>query len=240
MLGNIFQWILNLFSQKKSSDGLGISLESSPSQPNLSDKGSSTTLQKESLKNRINKGEFIQCFQTNQVTVAQYYPSLLDSMDKYNINTYQRVIMFFATIGHESMSMRYTSELWGPTDAQRRYSGREDLGNTFPEAIQAAKAHNKDVGFFYRGHGLIQITGYYNHKKCGEALGLDLVNEPSLISQPQWAGESACWWWANNGCNKLADSGDFKAVTRRVNGGYNGIKDREARLSIVKGVLTPW
>lgn len=253
MFGSIFQWILKLFSQKNGYDGLDSPSQPSPSLPssstneNLSPEEKETNPKKEvdvllplSLKQRIDKDTFLSAMGGNRGVVGAYYLSILDSMDKYNINTYQRVVLFLATIGHESFSMHYTAELWGPTPAQSRYSNRVDLGNTHPEAIKAAVGAGRSVGFHYRGHGLIQVTGYYNHLKCGEALGLDLVNNPDLLTTPKWAAESACWWWANNGCNELADSGDIRVVTRRVNGGYNGIKDREARVSVARAIITPW
>jgi len=73
---------------------------------------------------------------------------------------------------------------------------------------------------------LIQITGRTNYAACGEALGIDLVNQPELLDQPQYACLSAAWFWATNGLNTLADKGEFEKITRRINGGLNGQEDR--------------
>jgi putative chitinase len=95
------------------------------------------------------------------------------------------------------------------------HHGRADLGNT------AAGDGSK-----YRGRGLIQITGRANYAACGEALGIDLINHPELLEQPQHACMSAAWFWATKGLNTLADAGDFERITRRINGGFNGQADR--------------
>ena len=86
-------------------------------------------------------------------------------------------------------------------------------------------------------HGLIQITGYYNHKKCGEALGIDLVRHPKLITEPEYAARSAAWFWKEHGLNELADRGDFSRITRRINGGTNGKAERERFYAAAKEVL---
>ena len=83
-------------------------------------------------------------------------------------------------------------------------------------------------GWKYRGRGLIQITGKNNYRACGEALGLDLIEQPELLEKPQHACMSAAWFWAINGLSTLADAGKFDAITQRINGGQNGGLDRQA------------
>ena len=122
---------------------------------------------------------------------------------------------FIAQIGHESGQLVYVREIWGPTPAQAKYEGRKDLSNSVP-----------GDGFKYRGRGLIQITGRANYAACGEALGLDLINQPELLEQPKNACLSAAWFWATNGLNTLADQDQFNTITRRINGGLNGLQDR--------------
>lgn len=86
-------------------------------------------------------------------------------------------------------------------------------------------------------HGLIQITGFYNHKNCGKALGLDLVNEPELLTIPENACRSAAWFWKTHGCNELADISNFSRITKVINGGFNGAEERAKFYSICKKVL---
>ena len=145
-----------------------------------------------------------------------FVPVLNTAMNRYQIVGAKRVAAFIAQIGHESGQLKYVKEIWGPTVAQTRYEGRADLGNTEP-----------DDGSKYRGRGLIQITGRANYKACGDALGLDLINQPELLEKPQHACMSAAWFWATKGLSTLADEGKFETITRRINGGLNGLADRQ-------------
>ena len=145
-----------------------------------------------------------------------FVPVLNTAMLRYQIVGAKRVAAFVAQIGHESGQLVYVREIWGPTPAQAKYEGRKDLGNTVA-----------GDGFKYRGRGLIQITGRANYAACGEALGLDLINQPTLLEQPQYAAMSAAWFWSMKDLNTLADKGDFVKITRRINGGLNGQADRQ-------------
>ena len=145
-----------------------------------------------------------------------FVPVLNTAMNRYQIVGSKRVAAFIAQIGHESGQLKYVKEIWGPTAAQTRYEGRADLGNTQP-----------GDGSKYRGRGLIQITGRANYKACGDALGQDLINQPELLEKPQHACMSAAWFWATKGLSTLADEGKFETITRRINGGLNGMTDRQ-------------
>ncbi|MEG0636023.1 MAG: glycoside hydrolase family 19 protein [Pseudomonas sp.] len=145
-----------------------------------------------------------------------FVPVLNTAMSKYGIVTIARIAAFIAQVGHESGQLRYVREIWGPTTQQAGYEGRADLGNTV-----------KGDGSKYLGRGLIQITGRANYAACGEALGLDLINQPQLLEQPQHAAMSAAWFWSTKGLNTLADKGEFVKITRRINGGVNGLEDRQ-------------
>lgn len=94
-------------------------------------------------------------------------------------------------------------------------------------------------GFKFRGRGLIQITGRANYAECGEALFGDsrLLNAPELLEQPKYAVMSAGWFWQSKGLNILADKGDFLGITKRINGGTNGLADREALYKCAMQVL---
>ncbi|WP_432755751.1 glycoside hydrolase family 19 protein [Pseudomonas sp. WMBT8] len=155
-----------------------------------------------------------------------FVPVLNTAMSKHGIVTIARIVAFIAQVGHESGQLRYVREIWGPTAQQVRYEGRADLGNTV-----------KGDGSKYRGRGLIQITGRANYAACGEALGLDLINQPELLEQPQHAAMSAAWFWSTKGLNTLADKGEFVKITRRVNGGVNGLEDRQRLYAQAQKVL---
>lgn len=146
-----------------------------------------------------------------------FVPALNTAMNRYGIVGTARVAAFIAQVGHESGQLRWVREIWGPTAQQLTYEGRADLGNTV-----------KGDGSKYRGRGLIQVTGRANYAACGEALGLDLLSKPELLELPQHGAMSAAWFWSTRGLNTLADQGEFVKITRRINGGINGLADRQA------------
>lgn len=143
------------------------------------------------------------------------------AMAEYDITTRRRATMFIATVAHESMQFRLSKEM----ASGEAYEGRKDLGNS-----------RRGDGKKYKGRGYIQITGRTNYTALKKAFDTDFLLLPSLLEEPKWAARSAAWWWKTNGCNQLADSGDFRAVTRRVNGGYNGWPDRERLLKRARPV----
>ncbi|MES2262076.1 MAG: glycoside hydrolase family 19 protein [Pseudomonadota bacterium] len=153
---------------------------------------------------------------------AGFIDPLNAAMAEFDIGTPARQAAFLAQIGHESGELRYVREL-ASGDA---YEGRADLGNTWP-----------GDGRRYKGRGLIQITGRANYGFCGAALGLDLLAAPELLEQPVNACRSAGWFWRSHGLNELADAGDMVRVTRRINGGTNGLADRLALFEVAKRVL---
>lgn len=154
-------------------------------------------------------------------TAGVFVPVLNTAMVRFQIVGTKRIAAFIAQIGHESGQFRYLRELGNDQYLSKYDTGSlaKRLGNT-PEA--------DGDGQKYRGRGLIQITGRANYMMCGEALALDLINQPELLEKPQHACMSAAWFWASKGLNTLADAGQFEAITRRINGGQNGAADRQA------------
>ncbi len=154
-------------------------------------------------------------------------PAIWAACEKYGITTRLRLAAFLAQIGHESGRLRHVKEIYGPTLAQKRYEGRLDLGNTQP-----------GDGKRYMGRGLIQITGRANYDKLGLVFGVDFVSRPELLEQPSWAALSAGWFWDSRKLNPLADAGDFLKITKKINGGTNGMSDRQAIYDRALAVLT--
>lgn len=157
---------------------------------------------------------------------TEYLPVIEAAMAEFDINTPARQAAFLAQIGHESGGLRYSVEIWGPTPAQVRYEGRKDLGNVLA-----------GDGFRFKGRGLIQTTGRANYAATGAALGVDLISQPELLAAPELAARSAAWYWQSRGLNALADVGDFRRITLRINGGTNGLADRLALHEAAKAVL---
>lgn len=157
---------------------------------------------------------------------TEWLPHIEAAMEEFEITTPERQAAFLAQIGHESGGLHWVTEIWGPTDTQRRYEGRADLGNTEP-----------GDGVRFKGRGLIQTTGRANYRATGEALGVDLIAQPELLADSVLAARSAAWFWKEHGLNELADAGDFMRITRRINGGLNGFDDRLALFEVAKEVL---
>jgi putative chitinase len=97
--------------------------------------------------------------------------------------------------------------------ANRVYGGR--LGNTQP-----------GDGFAFRGRGLLQLTGRANYTACAAATGLPLTDNPDLLLVPEHAATSAAWFWVWRGCEAPAARGDWAAVSKLVNGGTVGLRER--------------
>lgn len=154
---------------------------------------------------------------------------LNDAMVEASINTPLRQAAFLAQIAHESGSLNYVREL-ASGKAYDTGSLAQRLGNT-PVA--------DGDGQRYKGRGLIQITGRANYLACSQALYGDsrLLDTPELIEQPVVACRSAGWYWSAHDLNALADTGSFLAITRAINGGFNGLAERLAFYERAKGIL---
>lgn len=156
--------------------------------------------------------------------IDKFIPILNKYMGLYEINTKLRVCHFLAQLLHESGGFRYVEEL-ASGEAYDTGKLAQNLGNT-PE---------KDGdGQLYKGRGLIQLTGRANYRKFGEWLkqtlndNTDVYGNPLLLKEPKYAVLSAIYYWQSRKLNTIADTDDIKAVTKKVNGGYNGLADREA------------
>lgn len=168
------------------------------------------------------------------VTLDRFVEPLNESMQRFEIDRAPwRQAAYIAQVAHESGQFVYMEEL----ASGAAYDLRSDLGNTEAEAIAVARQNNTTPGRFYKGHGPIQITGYFNHKQCGEYLGIDLVHEPRLLCEPRWGCLGAGWFWHVKRLNVLADAGDFLTITKRINGGTTHLAERVAYWQAAKAVL---
>lgn len=138
-----------------------------------------------------------------------------------------RVAHFLAQIAHESGGFTTMQERGGPS-YWKRYEGRKDLGNV-----------NPGDGVKFHGRGPIQITGRANYLEFGRMLGLDLVNNPDRVLEPTVGVEVAVAYWKKRKLDAWADRDDVKEITRRINGGYNGLDERKAYLRRAKQIIPP-
>jgi len=184
---------------------------------------------------------------------AKWLEPLNKTFEKYELNTPLRQAAFIGQCGHESASFKVLQEnlnysakglmaTWPSRFkdidvaekhernpemiANKVYGGRADLGNT-----------EDGDGWRFSGKGLIQLTGRNNFKTCGDALGVDLIANPDLLLEPEYAALSAGWFWNKRGLNALADNEDWTTITRRINGGTHGLQDRIDRTHKAMDIL---
>ena len=170
---------------------------------------------------------------------------------KYDIDTPKRQAAFIGQCSYESANFTNLQE-------NLNYSAQRLMQvwpSRFPYIIAAEPyAHNPEKlanfvyagrmgnledgdGYTYRGRGLIQITGREMYAKCGNALGIDLIDNPDLLLTPEYATLSASWFWNKHGLNTLADAQEYGTMTRRINGGITGLDDRIVKITKALEVL---
>ena len=156
----------------------------------------------------------------------EYLPFLITAMTEAQITTPLRQAAFLAQVAEESIELTQFTE----GQSGREYEGRVDLGNTQP-----------GDGPKFKGRGPIQLTGRDAYTRAGHDLGLDLVNHPELAATTEIGFRTTAWYWATkrerNYLNRLADQGNFDAITRTVNGGFTGKAVRDAYYRVAKQVL---
>lgn len=151
--------------------------------------------------------------------VVASMPQLITTASLY---TPLRQAHFIAQLAHESAGFTTTEEF----ASGAAYEGRKDLGNT-----------QRGDGKRFKGRGLIQLTGRHNYKTMGDKIGVDFIADPTLAGKFPMAAVTAAIYWRDKGLNRYADRDDIKAITRHINGGYNGLADRERYLKIAKRAL---
>ena len=177
---------------------------------------------------------------------------LENTFEKYEINTPERQASFIGQCAHESGNFKVLQE-------NLNYSA-EGLMKTWPSRFPtreiadqyarqpakiAGKVYNGRLGNAneeeaakYLGRGLIQLTGKENYENCGSGIGVDLLDNPDLLTTPEYASLSAGWFWNKKSLNALADSGDIDTMTKRINGGLIGLDDRKAKIAKALSVLS--
>lgn len=154
--------------------------------------------------------------------IDKYLQPINDTLQLFEINNPKRVAAFIAQLTHESGSFKYHEEI---ADGHV-YEGRKDLGNV-----------EEGDGKKFKGRGLIQLTGRSNYSNFGTYVGMDFISMPTLVAQPKYSALAAGWFWNRAGLNDYADRGAFKTITKKINGGYNGLADRIKHYERCKAVL---
>jgi putative chitinase len=182
---------------------------------------------------------------------GKWLEPLLETFEKYDISTPKRQAYFIGQCMHESGGFKQLKEnlnysakglmaTWPSRfpdmDTAEKYERNpEKIANK----VYAGRMGNTEDGdgAKYIGRGLIQLTGKENYANCGNAIGVDLVANPDLLSTPKYAALSAGWFWNKKGLNAFADADDIDTITKRINGGLIGLADRKAKVEMVSKYL---
>jgi putative chitinase len=194
----------------------------------------------------------MQSSQLHALGIDEKWLEPLDAtFQKYDISTPKRQAAFIGQCTVESANFTHLQE-------NLNYSAQRLMQvwpSRFPYIIAAEPyAHNPEKlanfvyagrmgnledgdGYTYRGRGLIQLTGREMYAKCGNSLGIDLIDNPDLLLTPQYAALSAGWFWNKHGLNLLADAQEYGTMTRRINGGTTALDERIAKITKALQVL---
>ena len=191
---------------------------------------------------------------------SELHKAMVKILPKYDIDTPDRIAMFLAQCGHESGGFVFMAEnlnysakaldavfgkyfVRGGRDAKEYARDPEKIANV----VYASRMGNGDTasgdGWKFRGRGYIQLTGRDNYTRFASSIDKGLRDAVEYVETVEGALESACWFWDTNGLNRYADNQDVKGATKRINGGYNGLEDREHHyhqaLDLLGGKVTP-
>jgi putative chitinase len=185
---------------------------------------------------------------------AEWADALNETFQRFGISTPRQQASFIGQCSHEcgnfqilEENLNYKAEslmrLWRsrfPTiEIANQYAKQpQKIANK----VYANRMGNRDEasgdGFRFRGRGAIQTTGHANYYHAGQALGVDFVMNPDLVSTPKYAALTAGFFWATHKLNEPAEAGDNLRVTKVINGGTNGLDDRVNRTNNALAVLT--
>ena len=187
----------------------------------------------------------------------KYPQDWVDAINKvlpdYNITTPARISAFLAECSVESQDFTVLQE-------NLNYSAEglcKTFGSHFTNEEEAAEyAHNPEKianrvysnrmgngdeasgdGWLYRGQGTIQLTGKENQQSFADSLNMSVGDIPNYLGTFEGAIQSACFFWENNNLNTLADSGEIDEISRKINGGDNGIEERRQKYQVISDVM---
>ena len=175
---------------------------------------------------------------------------LIDVFAKYDISTTKRQASFIGQCQHESGNFKVLEENlhYKPDRLHIVFPSRFptvesallfDTPEKIANKIYGGRMGNLEDGdgFKYRGRGLVQLTGRDSYKAFTDATGVDAINNPDLLLQPEYACLSAGWFWNKRTLNMCADADDYKTMTQRINGGLLGLAERTLNITKVLKIL---
>jgi putative chitinase len=184
--------------------------------------------------------------------LQRFTPALNAAMAEFGIDSQRRIAGFLAQCAHESGVFSVTVEnlnysapgllsvfpKYFDRDSAAAYARQpERIANRVYANRMGNGAESSGDGWRFRGRGLIQLTGKTNYQNCGAGLGRDLIADPRYLELPEGAARSAGWYWRSRAINRAADADDIVLMTKLVNGGSHGLKERTEYYNNAKRVL---
>lgn len=155
----------------------------------------------------------------------------------YEINTPERYFHFLSQMAHESMGFSRLREIRSNASAEAKYGAHTRIGRVLGNKY-------KGDGAVYKGRGIVQLTGRWNHKyfsaRLTKSLGrkTDILANPRLLEQPKIGTIIAFEFWSSKRLNTTADIDNIedrhRAITKKINGGFNGLADRKKKYEEIK------
>ena len=184
----------------------------------------------------------------------QWVDALNETFVRFDIMNPLRQAAFIAQCGHECGNFKTLEEnlfykaetlmkLWPKRFPTLEFANQYAKNpKKIANMVYANRMGNRDEasgdGYRFRGRGCIQLTGHANYYHAGKALGEDFVMQPDLVATPRYAALSAGFFWNTQKLNNLADNQDIKMMTKKINGGFIGLADREKHYNHALSVLT--
>ncbi len=185
----------------------------------------------------INTRERIAAFLAQTAHESAGYTMLTENLN-YSADTMAAVWPGrFAVMGKDKKPVKEKGKNVPNKFAQALHRKPEMIANTVYANRMGNGTIESGEGWKYRGRGAKQLTGKDNYSRCAKALGVDLVDKPDLLLEPEFAARSAGWFWAINKCGEIIDKGDFVGLTKKINGGTIGLADREKRYKAVLNAM---
>ena len=184
----------------------------------------------------------------------EWVDALNETFQRFGINTPRQRAGFIGQCGHECGNFRILEEnlnyraatlmkLWPKRFPTQEIANQyERQPSKIANKVYSSRMGNRDEasgdGYRFRGRGCIQLTGSDGYFHAGKALGVDFWANPELVATPKYAALTAGWFWSTHKCNELAESANWLALTRVINGGTIGLQDRIKHIEAALQVLS--
>jgi putative chitinase len=191
---------------------------------------------------------------TTQEMADRWVDALNETCERFAIDSPCRIAGFLSNIAHESGGFKFVKEnlhysaaslmrVWPSRFpslevAQAYAMNPEKIANKVYSSRMGNGDEASGDGWKFIGRGLIQLTGKNNYVAYSLACDNEALQKPEIVEQPKYAAESAGWFWDVNKLNTLADAQDVGGMCRRINGGYNGLDDRQMKYSQIMAYFT--